>query len=556
MEIPPVAKPDDIVALDSEWFGLNERKLHRPQGIQTFACCQFSFDGETAYIVTAPDAIIKAYDHIRKATLVFCNAAFDYVHLRQLAEFPPKKKMWDIQLFEKILFGGYYSKFSLKDMVRRYFQVAMPKEAREEFAKGSAMTEEMLQYAADDVCYTWRIYQEQNKIARDEDVNIWYNVELPAFWPTIEFAGFPLNATKWTNLANFNNEKALELEKTFTFNPGSHVQVKKFIKENYKIDLESSDEAHLLKIQNKCEIAKTILDYRHYKKRASTYGLSWLEAIEADGRVHSQFNQLGAETGRYSSDNINLQNVPHDPETRGCFEAPEGYVLCKADFAGQEPRIICHLSKDKELTNIFMQGRDVHSEVAQRVYDTEEKIIKGDPRRAVGKRVELMLSYGAKAKGLVRALLDEDNMVVTEEEAQRFINEFFSNFPGVEQYMQKQKKFADKWEYVLSALGRKIHVNKYSYQSENCSSNSPIQSTGAEMIKLALASFYQAWKPEWGPFGVCAVVHDEIDVICKYSDAEEISKVLKFCMEESGKSIIDPLPCIAEVDISQSWAGG
>ena len=200
LEIPPQCSNSDVVAVDSEWFGLQEKRLHRPQGISTFACAQFTLNGDTAFIVTAPDAMPKAYEHIRKATLVFCNAAFDYVHLRQLAEFPDKKKVWDVQLFEKILYGGYYSKFSLKDMVRRYFQVAMPKESREEFAKGSAMTEEMLQYAADDVCYTWRIYQEQNKIARDEDISIWYNIELPAFWPTISFTGFPLNVTKWTNL--------------------------------------------------------------------------------------------------------------------------------------------------------------------------------------------------------------------------------------------------------------------------------------------------------------------------------------------------------------------
>lgn len=551
--LPPVASSSDIVALDSEWMGLNEKKLHRPAGVSTFACCQFSLDGDTAFIVTDPNQMPEAYNRIRKATLVFCNAAFDYVHLRQLAEFPDKKKMMDIQLFEKILYGGYYSKFSLKDMVRRYFQVTMPKESREEFAKGSAMTEEMLQYAADDCCYTWRIYQEQNKIARDEDISIWYNVELQAFWPTISFAGMPISVTKWTNLANYNNEKAQELEKTFTFNPSSHVQVKKFIKENYHIELESSDEAHLLKIEKKCEIAKTILSYRHYKKRASTYGLSWLEAVEADGRIHSQFNLIGAETGRYSSDNINMQNVPHDKETRSAFEAEEGYSLILADYASQEPRVIAHLSKDKELTKIFVEGRDVHGEVATRVYDSDTPIVKGDPRRAVGKRVELMLSYGAKAKGLQRALLDEDNIVVTEEEAQRFINEFFNNFPGVEAYIQKQQKLADKFEYVLDALDRKIHVNRYSYQADTCAANGPIQATAAEMIKMALALFYQRWKPEWGPFGVCAVVHDEIDCLCRTDDAEEIAKLLKSCMEEAGSSIIDPLPCISEVDICKSW---
>ena len=553
LELPPIALNTDIVAIDSEWMGLDGKRLHRPQGVSTFACAQFTFDGETAYIVTAPDAMPKAYEHVRKATLVFHNASFDYTHLRQVAEFSPKKKMWDIYLFEKILYGGYYSKFSLRDMVRRYFQFAMNKEAREEFADGSVMTPEMLQYAADDVCWTWRIYQEQNKIARDEDINIWFNIELPAFWATSEFAGFPLNTEKWKALAETNQSKADELYKTFTFNPGSHVQVKKFIKENYGIELDSSDEAHLLKIQKKCAIAKTILEYRHYKKRASTYGLSWLDAVEPDGRVHSQFNQIGAETGRYSSDSINLQNVPHDKETRSCFEAPEGYSIIVGDFSAQEPRIIAHLSKDKELNKIFAEGRDVHSEVAQKVYDTDDPIKKGDPRRAVGKRVELMLSYGAKAKGLQRALLDEDNMVVTEDEAQRFINEFFNNFPGVAQYMEKQKKFADKNEFVLDALNRRIWVNKYNYQYENNSANGPIQGTAAEMIKLALALVYQQWKPEWGIFGVIATIHDEIDCICKTEDAEAVAKMLKFCMEEAGKSIIDPIPCLADVEICQSW---
>lgn len=551
--IPPIAKNSDIVAVDSEWKNLEEKKLHRPQGRNKFVSCQLSYDGETAYIITNPDDMPEAYNGIRKATLIFHNAAFDYVHLRQVAEFPDKKKMVDIYLFEKVLFGGYYSKFSLKDLVRRYFQVAMDKDVRKEFTAGSVMTEEMLQYAAEDVCWTWKIYQEQNKIARDEDLHIWYFVELPAFWPTISFAGFPLNVTKWTELANYNNTKALELEKTFTFNPNSPKQVKDFIKTNYKIEVESSDEKHLVKLQKKIPIAKTLLDYRHYKKRASTYGLSWLDAVEADGRIHSQFNLCGAETGRYSSDNINLQNVPHDTECRSCFEAPEGYSLVIGDFSAQEPRIIAYLSKDKELTNIFMEDRDIHSEVAQRVYDTEEIIPKGDPRRAVGKRVELMLSYGAKAKGLKDSLEQEDGIIITESEAEKFINEFFSNFPSVETYIQKQKKFATKNEYVFSAMERKIHVNKYSYQSDNCSANSPIQSTAAEMIKLALASFYQQWKPEWGNFGVCAVIHDEIDCLCKQIHAPEVAELLKQCMEEAGNSIIAPIPCKADVEICKSW---
>lgn len=556
-ELPPEAKNTDIVAIDSEWFGLQENRIHRPQGIKTFACCQFTLDGETAYIITDPAFMPEAYNRIRKATLVLHNAYFDYMHLRQVAEFPPKKKMWDIYLFEKILFGGYYSKFSLKDMVRRYFKFAMDKETRDEFIKSIAMTPEMLQYAAEDVCWTWRIYHEQNKIAREEDINIWYNVELPAFWPTIEFAGFPLNADKWRELALSNQQKADELEKTFPFNPKSHVQIKKFIREQHKIDLESSDEKHLTKIQNKCAIAKTILEYRHYKKRASTYGLSWLDAIEEDGRVHSKFNQIGADmTSRYSSDDINLQNVinkPEEPEYRMCFEAPPGYKLVIGDYQAQEPRILAYLTQDKELIKIFIEGRDIHGEVGMKIYETDDPIQKGDPRRKVAKALNLGLDYGLTPVGLKRNLEDKEGIIITQQEAEKFVNEFFSSFPQVELWIAKQRKFAAKNEYVLDVMNRKLRTNNYSFHSENNAINSPVQGSAAEMLKLALACFYAKWPKEWGKFGVVAVVHDEIDVLIPEQFAEPCRDLLQKCMEETGQKLIPGIPCKADVGIYQAW---
>ena len=199
-KLPPTIRYG-TVALDLEIYRMNPRQLHRPSG--EFACLSIS-DGENVWMLERPAQVEKALHRIRGCRWVFHNADFDLRHLRRWADVPerPIETFWDTFLVEKLLWGGWYDSFGLRDLARRYLGLSLSKESRDEFPRAKEMTNDMRTYAARDPWVTWRVAEVQRPLleADDGSMYVWENIDGPALWAFIDFAGISLNTRKWKAL--------------------------------------------------------------------------------------------------------------------------------------------------------------------------------------------------------------------------------------------------------------------------------------------------------------------------------------------------------------------
>ena len=348
--LPPKAQRGDKISLDTEFFGQEKKKLHRPHGIFSFLGC--SFDGETVYYITDESEIQEFMNRLEDGVWIFHNAKYDIRQLRRFANIPQRKNLWDTMLIEQIMFSGYYSEFALNDLVRRYCDTYMSKEVRKEFSKTPLkdildsierfdsnlppiyeMTKEQIEYACVDVAYTWKVYKSQKEKISDSDLNIWRTIELPFLWTLLAMSGVKLDTKKWLALAKKNQETAKKIQDKYghwekqmvkrdahllfrdkndevgTLAPayekekdvfvGINLNSPKQVKEYFLAlgwEVSNTDVEILQGLADDCEFAKDMLTYRTYQKRSSTYGEKFVEDyVEADGKIYADIYQIGAE---------------------------------------------------------------------------------------------------------------------------------------------------------------------------------------------------------------------------------------------------------------------
>ena len=552
---PPVLTSDQVISLDLELSNLREEQKHRPAGqMLSLAGC---FDGETIYIIFEESEVQEYLDRINAATWVFHNSVFDLGHLRRWAEIPERKNMRDTLLIERIMWSNYYSEFGLQDLVRRYLKCYMDKTVRKEFYTWTgAMTQEQIVYSALDVVGTWLVDREQQKIISANDKVIWNNLYNPHVWTVLELGGFKLDVDAWVKLADENQAIVDEIterlgkkygkEKTRIvgrgknrheelyfeqFNPNSPSQVKEVLLTQYQLDLESTDEDHLLPYADKIDFVKDLLDFRKAEKQVSTYGLKFLKNVEEDGRIYSSMNIGLAITGRDSSSAPNLQNQPNDPVRRKCFVAGNGKKLCLFDYSGQEAGIWAYTTQDDKFIDIINNGKKLYIEVARIAFN--EEIKKGTERYKVIKALVLGLMYGLTPFGFAR-----DNEVEIEV-AEDMFNKFFEGFPKSAEYVKKMTSRNTEMSY--SMLGRKCHLHPYDRQWKTNALNNPMQATGADMIKLAMkklrqTDFYKKYHPK-KQISLILQVHDEILAEVDSDLAEEWAEIQKKVMIDVAESL-------------------
>ena len=234
-----------------------------------------------------------------------------------------------------------------------------------------------------------------------------------------------------------------------------------------------------------------ILDHREASKLLSTYiDALPLEVNPASGRVHTSFNQTVAATGRLSSTGPNLQNIPVRTEDgrriREAFIAPKGYVLVSADYSQIELRILAHLSKDPQLTEAFLEDKDIHVQTAAAIYLSAPELVTPDMRRAA-KTINFGLMYGMGPNNLARQL------GISFANAQRFIETYFSQFPRVKEYLDSTVERARNLGYTETMFGRRRYLPELNRDNHNIRTgaeriaiNTPIQGTAADIIKIAM----------------------------------------------------------------------
>lgn len=323
-EIPRDIKKGQWVSLDTEFFGQNKDRLHRPHG--TFACISIAVEGRAElYQLYDTRDLKKLFLSIKNAQWVFHNALYDIRQLRQFTAIEPRP-IWDTMLVEQSMFGGYYQNFSLKDLVRRYLGIVMDKEVRGEFSEATEMSPDMKTYAAKDAVLTLRVARAQYDRHYDAPgFKACADIDEPMIFPILDMKGTLIDANAWTKTTNEFQDTATKLQDELGINVNSQQQV---LKACAAAGIHMLDtKAATLEQYKDVELIANILKTRMYRKAVSTYGLKWLENnVEADGKVYSSWHITGAETGRMASSSPNLQNIPQRklPVFRTFFVASPG----------------------------------------------------------------------------------------------------------------------------------------------------------------------------------------------------------------------------------------
>lgn len=316
----------------------------------------------------------------------------------------------------------------------------------------------------------------------------------------------------------------------------------------------STDSDTLEEIEKYHPIVRKILDWRKLSKLYNTYVKGLLGAVSEDGRMYTTFKQTETRTGRISSAEPNIQNIPVRTEIgrnfRKFFTAGDGKLLCDADYSQIELRVLAALAHDDVMTKTFEEGRDIHTETAASVFGLPPEWIDADTRRKA-KAVNFGIVYGIGAFSLAK------DIGSTVGEAKKYIEDYLEHFSGVKQYMENVVKSAEATGYAVTFFGRRrfipeiLATNKtVKALGKRIAMNTPIQGTAADIIKIAMIRVYNRLKRELPEARLILQVHDELIVEAPENLAEDAAKILREEMENAVKLGV-PLPCDAK--IGKTW---
>ncbi len=301
-------------------------------------------------------------------------------------------------------------------------------------------------------------------------------------------------------------------------------------------------------------IIDLVLRYRKLTKLNSTYVDGLLKTVSDDGRIHTVFKQTETRTGRISSTEPNMQNIPVRTELgremRKFFTAPDGKTFLDADYSQIELRIVAHICDDPVMINGFKIGSDIHTSTASQVFGLPEERITSDMRSAA-KAVNFGIIYGIGAFSLSK------DIGVTVYEAKKYIKNYFKNFPNIEKFMDDTVENAKKDGFVTTMFGRKRYVPELSASNKNMQAagkriamNTPIQGSAADIIKIAMVKVYQRLKEEVPNARLILQVHDELIVECDLCDADKSAEILSLEMQHAASLKV---PLTADVNRGVSW---
>ncbi|HOW42172.1 MAG TPA: DNA polymerase I [Candidatus Omnitrophota bacterium] len=386
----------------------------------------------------------------------------------------------------------------------------------------------------------------------------------------MELCGIRLDTGKLARLSRDLEKKLAHLiEEIYAlcgcqFNINSPKQLQRVLFEELKLPVvkrtktgASTDEEVLRTLAAQHPLPRMLLEYRQLTKLKSTYIDALPEMVNpASGRVHTSFNQTGTETGRLSSSNPNLQNIPIKTELgRSIREAIIAFsgksCLLSCDYSQIELRVLAHLSGDKTLISAFKQGHDIHKKTAALIYDIDEKEV-SDQQRTVAKRVNFGIVYGLSAFGLAR------DLEIPLEQAQRFIEAYFVRYPGVKAYIGEQIVRAEKEGFVTTILGRRRYLPEIKDRNQSIRQfaqrqaiNTPIQGSASDMIKMAMVRIQHHLQSQPVPGTMILQIHDELLFDVARTHLEQFGRMVKECMEHV---FTLEVPVVVDMQYGANWA--
>jgi DNA polymerase-1 len=429
-------------------------------------------------------------------------------------------------------------------------------------------------YAAEDADVTLQLHQTLwPKLSAEKGPDkIFKELEMPLapVLARIEMTGVLVDAGQLQALSNEFAKRMHEIEQEayqvagHSFNLGSPKQLQAILFEELELPVirktpkgqPSTAEDVLEQLARDYPLPKLIMDFRGLSKLKSTYTDKLPEQINPEtGRIHTSYHQAVAATGRLSSSDPNLQNIPirnaNGRRIRQAFVAPDGFQLMAADYSQVELRIMAHLSGDQGLLDAFHQGLDIHAATAAEVFGGTPESVSSETRRAA-KAINFGLIYGMSAFGLSRQLDVERG------EAQEYIDLYFSRYPGVKDYMESTRSQAHEQGYVETVFGRRLYlreINSRNFQrrqgAERAAINAPMQGTAADIIKRAMLSV-DAWLQSDYPDQVLMTmqVHDELVLEVRNDLIEEVSAGIKQRMASAAELKV---PLVVDVGVGDNW---
>ena len=304
-------------------------------------------------------------------------------------------------------------------------------------------------------------------------------------------------------------------------------------------------------LAEKYPVVAKLLEYRSVAKAAQSFGDNILEFIEPKtGRIHADFRQIGAPTGRFSCSSPNLQQIPHEAEYRRCFRAPDGRKLVIADYSQIELRILADFSEDQKFIDAFESGQDFHSATAAQVFGIDAADVTPD-QRSFAKRLNFGVVYGIGASRFASMT------GLTQAEAENTLRKYFATYPRMDDWLRSQARNIITERQTRTKSGRlaKFTIDENDRASvgaaQRFAKNMPIQGTSADILKRALRLLHDDLRGSSGK--LVNIVHDEIVVECDAAEAETISAKLESAMLRAGRDFVKKVPVKVDAHIADDW---
>ena len=479
--------------------------------------------------------------------------------------------IYDTYLASQLIAAGDTDRrHGLADVAQYFLGVEMDKSQQVSDWSAAELSHSQIEYAARDAAIMPQVRDKLDDRLKNDQLEQVAQLEFDCVMPIaeMELNGVFLDSARWreqiARAKKAQEKSADELLEMLSagvaqaslfgraeINLDSQAQVSEALK-NLGVPVPDSTRAWQLQpLAEKYPVVGKLLEYRAAAKQLGSFGENILEYIEPKtGRIHADFRQIGAPTGRFSCSNPNLQQIPHEPEYRRCFRAPDGKKLVIADYSQIELRILADFSNDKAFIEAFKSGQDFHSMTASQVFNTKLGDVTPD-QRSFAKRLNFGVVYGIGASRFATMT------GLSQTDAENTMRKYFSTYPGMDEYLRGSGNKVITDRIARTATGRMLRLRFDENDRQQIAAarrygvNMPIQGTSADILKRALRLLHDSIS------GTSArlvnIVHDEIVLECDAAEAESTAEKLKQAMCSAGEEYVKKVPVVVDVSIADEW---
>lgn len=568
---------NDAIGSDTETTGLDPLRGHKVRLLSMSS-------REVCYVIDTWKISEKERDELKnflvdtKHKFIFHNAKFDLKMLKTSFGIPRFNKVYCTFIGSQLLsFGRVEYGHSLQEVVSNVFDIQLDKSYQTSDWSVENLSDEQLQYSAEDSIYLIPLREHQINQLRQNDMMDVATIEMRAIevFVEMELNGIFMDYPAWVSTANRNKLRVMRMHLKISkmlspqntlfdgvtgFKVSSDKQLKDYMK-MVGIELptkwdrkkgesrETIETDYLEKIKHKHPVIPMMIKCSGLEKAVTSYGENWRERIHPiTKRVHTDYKQIGALTGRVS---CNLHQVPRESLYRKRFKAPPGRKIVAADYSQMELRILAFLSQDRNMIRAFKENKDIHTHTASLVYKVPYDAVDKKIQRARAKNLNFGIVFGIGADRFAR------NAEISVDEAEKLIRLFFNAYPDVEQWLTWARKEA-RYRRRSRTLGGRLVKYRFnpeerwqSSAAERNGMNTPIQGSNADILKLAMRDIYD--DPVSDTDLLIHNVHDELLKECDEDDAEEVGERMRKHMVNAALKYITNVPIVVDVSIRDCW---